>query len=146
VGLQQAVGVVAGLFMVATGLGFLSSARWLQAVERVLGARVFGTLRKLQGGAGPGRPYVAGLWFGFLPCGLSYSSFLGAAATGSALHGFLYALLFALGTVPALLVVGVAVGLAGQRWRLWVHRLGGALVVLTGIFFLVNTLRPFLDR
>lgn len=112
----------------------------------MLGARVFGVLRRLGGGPGAGRTFVTGLWLGFLPCGLSYSSFLGAAATGSALHGFVYALFFALGTVPALWVVGVAVSLAGQRWRLWVHRLGGALVVVTGMFFLVNTLRSFLER
>lgn len=61
--------------------------------------------------------YLLGIALGFLPCGLLYSALLLAGAAGSWQAGATGMLLFSIGTMPALLVVGMFGAAAGQRWR-----------------------------
>jgi uncharacterized protein len=61
--------------------------------------------------------YPLGLVLGLLPCGFLYSALLAAAGSGGALAGGLAMAAFALGTMPALLTVGVAGRMALGRWR-----------------------------
>ena len=139
-GFQDAVAVAAGGLMVLMGLGaagLFAAAR--RAEERIAG-RVFRAARALLEGGGPGRYYALGLTLGFLPCGLSYSAFVGAAATGSLPQGFLFALAFALGTVPALLLVGGLASALSPRLRGALHRAGGVAVVLVGVLFVLRGL------
>ena len=49
-----------------------------------------------------------GLCWGFLPCGLVYSSLGWSLASGSAVHGAVLMLAFGLGTTPAILATGSA--------------------------------------
>ncbi|MBU1191425.1 MAG: sulfite exporter TauE/SafE family protein [Gammaproteobacteria bacterium] len=56
-----------------------------------------------------------GLVWGWLPCGLVYSTLLWAASSGSAGQGALYMLAFGAGTLPAVLTTGL---LAGWMTRL----------------------------
>lgn len=77
------------------------------------------------------RGYVLGLALGFLPCGLLYGAVAAAAATGSALSGAMAMVAFALGTVPALIAVGLAGHVAGARWS-------NAVVRVTPFLFVVN--------
>jgi hypothetical protein len=89
-------------------------------------------------GGGPGRLYPTGLALGLLPCGLSWTVFLGAAGTGSLPEGLLVALAFGLGTVPALLAIGVAGSAIGARARGALVRAGGVLVALLGVLFVLR--------
>lgn len=61
--------------------------------------------------------YILGIVLGFLPCGLVYAALLLAGASGSWRDGALAMAAFALGTMPALLVVGFLGAAAGRRWR-----------------------------
>lgn len=63
------------------------------------------------------RGYGLGILLGFLPCGLLYGALAAAAASGHALVGALAMLAFSLGTVPALIAVGIAGHVAGGRFR-----------------------------
>ncbi len=63
------------------------------------------------------RGYALGLALGFLPCGLLYGALAAAAASGDPLSGAFAMIAFTLGTVPALLAVGLAGHVAGQRWQ-----------------------------
>jgi uncharacterized protein len=139
-GLQDVVAVVAGALMIAMGLGAAGLFGWARRLEQRLSARVMGAVRAVLEGGGAGRFYALGLLFGFLPCGLSYSAFVGAAATGGLPQGLLFALAFALGTVPALLLVGGATTLASARARGLLYRLGGVAVALLGALFLARGL------
>lgn len=56
-----------------------------------------------------------GLVWGWLPCGLVYSTLLWSAASGSAGQGALYMLAFGVGTLPAVLATGLLAG--------WITRL-----------------------
>jgi sulfite exporter TauE/SafE len=86
--------------------------------------------------ASPLKYFPLGLLFGFLPCGLSYSIFLGAAATGGMPQGFLLCLLFGLATVPSLFLFGLAIGYLGARVRGLLYRAGGVTVIVMGLVFI----------
>jgi sulfite exporter TauE/SafE len=139
-GVQSAVSVLAGALMVAMGLGAAGIAPAFRRLEERVSGRVFRAVRGVMEGGGAGRYYALGLLLGFLPCGLSYSAFVGAAATGALPQGFLFALAFALGTVPALFLVGGAAAVLSPRVRGALYRLGGLAVVAVGALFVARGL------
>ena len=75
------------------------------------------------------RGYALGLVLGFLPCGLLYGALAAAAAAGDTLAGAFGMLAFSLGTVPALIAVGVAGHVAGGSFR-GIARSGAPLLML----------------
>ncbi len=77
------------------------------------------------------RGYVLGVVLGFLPCGLLYGALAAAAAAGEPLSGALAMLAFSLGTVPALIAIGVAGHVAGRRFR-------GIAQTIAPVLMLVN--------
>jgi len=137
-GLQQAVAVLAGLLMIGLGLGAAGLSAGLKRLEARASARVVALVRGLLEGGGVGRLYPTGLALGLLPCGLSWTAFLGAAGTGSAAEGLLLALAFGLGTVPALLAVGAAGAAAGWRARGLLSRAAGVAVAVLGVVFVLR--------
>ncbi|HSD19795.1 MAG TPA: sulfite exporter TauE/SafE family protein [Anaeromyxobacter sp.] len=139
-GVQDVVAVVAGVLMILLGLGAAGVSGALKSLEARASARVVRFVRGLLSGGGPGRLYPTGLALGLLPCGLSWTMFLGAAATGSVPEGLLLALAFGIGTVPALLLAGVAGTLVGARARGLLYRAGGVLVAILGGVFVARGL------
>ncbi len=140
-GAQDVVAVLAGLLLVAMGLGVAVQSLWVKDAEGRLAGRVLGAVRKLAGHEAPMRAYPLGLVLGFLPCGLSYSAFAAAAATGSPVRGMALALAFGAGTLPALLLAGAVVGALSARSRGLLQRAGGLLVALLGVLFVLRGLR-----
>ena len=140
-GLQDAVAVAAGLLLVAMGVGAASRWRLLRDAEGRVAGRVMRAVRSLAGHEAPARAYPLGLLLGLLPCGLSYSAFAAAAATGSPVQGMLLALAFGVGTLPALLLAGAIVGALSVRGRGLLQRAGGVLVAAMGVLFVLRGLR-----
>lgn len=83
-----------------------------------------------------GGGYWFGVCLGFLPCGFLYTALLGATATGRPLSGALAMIAFGLGTVPALIVVGVVGGSAGPRWRGFLVRHAQLVMAGNGVLLL----------
>jgi hypothetical protein len=137
-GFSDAVAVVAGGLMVFFGVGATGVAAPLERVTTRASTRLTAVARSLLGGGAP--LYPLGLALGFLPCGLSWTAFLGAAATGGPVPGFLAALAFGLGTVPGLLAAGLLAAAFGQRARGLLRRLGGAVVAALGLLFVLRGL------
>jgi sulfite exporter TauE/SafE len=138
-GIQDAVAIGAGLFIVIMGLGIIGwkrGPRWIESKNRLLLRTADRTGRH----ASIFRFFLLGLLFGMLPCGLSYSLFLSAAATGAPLAGALIMLCFGAGTTPSLLLFGALVTVAGSRVREWAYRLGGVVIVVMGTLFLLRGL------
>jgi hypothetical protein len=131
--------VLAGLLMVLLGLGAAGVARPLRRLEAAASARVLGVVRPLLDG-GAGRLYPLGLALGVLPCGVSWTIFLGAAASGGAVPGLLMALAFGAATLPGLLLLGALGALVGQRVRGVLARLSGVAIALLGLLFLLQGL------
>jgi sulfite exporter TauE/SafE len=134
-GLQNAVSVLAGLLMVAMGLSIMGVIRYPGRLDGKAGLFTRAAAPVLESDS-PLKYFPLGLLLGFLPCGLSYSIFLGAAATGGLLRGFFLALSFGLATVPALFLFGLTVGYLSTRVRGALYRAGGATVVIMGLIFI----------
>lgn len=137
-GIQQAVAVGAGVLMVLLGLGAAGLSTALKRLEARASGKVVALVRGVLEGGGPSRLYPTGLALGLLPCGLSWTVFLGAAGTGSLPEGLFLALAFGIGTMPALLLVGAAGTALGFRARGLLARAGGVLVALLGVLFVLR--------
>ena len=89
-------------------------------------------------------PAVATRWassLGFLPCGFLYAALAATAASGSPLLGALGMLAFGLGTMPALVAVGIAGQAAGRRWQRGVAAAAPAVMLLNAALLAVLALR-----
>jgi sulfite exporter TauE/SafE len=140
--------------------GFGSAAllpRWIAAALLVAGAALF-LLRGLGPVAGFVPPawkravvwltgkarrnqYLLGAALGFLPCGFLYVALAVAAASQNAATGALGMVAFGLGTVPTLLVVGIAGQLAGRRWQRKIAAFAPGLMALNAVLLLILALR-----
>ncbi len=77
--------------------------------------------------------FLSGLLLGFLPCGLTYTMEMKAAATGDMLAGGLTLLSFGLGTLPALIAVGIFSAYIGKTLRKKILQAANLLAVCIGI-------------
>lgn len=106
----SALRIFAGVMMVL--LGFYLSGWWqvLNQLER-LGAKLWKQLapwtRHLIPVDHPGKALALGMLWGWLPCGLVYSALAWSVGADSPLQGALLMLYFGLGTLPAMLGVGL---------------------------------------
>jgi len=123
----------AALFFLAYALkglkGWLPSfnnplERWWSAIVSRLAGPLFGSPIGWRG-------YALGLALGFIPCGLLYGAIAVAAASGNPISGALGMVAFTLGTLPALIAVGLAGHAAGRAWR-------GAVARAAPVIMMVN--------
>lgn len=135
-GLQDIAAAITGILMIIMGLGITGILKFPGLWKKT--GLDMGAARFIIETGSTWRYYPLGLLFGLVPCGLSYSVFLGAAATAGLLQGMLYAFSFGIGTLPALLLFGVAIGYLGGKARGWLYRGSGALVIISGVYFIVR--------
>jgi len=85
---------------------------------------------------------LGALW-GWLPCGMVYAMLLTALASGSAAEGGLIMAAFALGTLPNLLLIGVAWS-SFMRWMSvrWVRLFASVAVATVGVYGILHVLQP----
>ena len=77
--------------------------------------------------------FLAGVFTGFLPCGLVYG-FLGLAASSSSpLTGGLTMLAFGIGTIPVMVVTGIGGSWVSDRSRDYLFRFAAYCVICVGI-------------
>ncbi len=134
-GLQDAVALGAGFFVLFMGISILGGSglnRWIESKNR----HILSAAKRTAGKSALLRFFLLGILFGLLPCGLSYSMFMAAAATGSPASGAFLMFAFGAGTLPSLLAFGILMGFAGQRLRGWAYKAGGVMVILMGLLFL----------
>jgi sulfite exporter TauE/SafE len=77
--------------------------------------------------------YALGLVLGFLPCGLLYTALLAAAATGGGARGALAMAAFAIGTMPALITLGLLGAGALRHWSLPLGRVATPLFLFNAL-------------
>ena len=131
---------LAGILLVCMGLylaGWWSGLTRIEALGRHLWRHLQPLTRRLMPVTSVPQALFLGAIWGWLPCGLVYSSLLWAASQGSAINSALLMLVFGLGTVPVLLATGMAAerltALLRQRG---VRIAGGVLVMLFGLWTL----------
>ena len=136
----QLLRVVAALLLIAMGLylaGWWSGLTRIEALGRGLWRHVQPVATRLLPISSLPRALLLGALWGWLPCGLVYSTLLWAASQGNALHSAALMLAFGVGTWPVLL----ATGLAAQQVNAVLRRrsvrvAGGLLVMLFGLWTL----------
>jgi sulfite exporter TauE/SafE len=141
-GIQNVVAVVAGVMMIFMGLsiaGIAGTTAWIEKHN----LSVLRTSQRVLASSSTLRYYPLGLLLGLLPCGLSYTVFIASAGTGGLLPGMLTALLFGLGTLPALLVFGAVMSSLSAALRGRIYRTSGVIVMIMGIYFLFRGLRLY---
>ncbi|MEK7207638.1 MAG: sulfite exporter TauE/SafE family protein [Pseudomonadota bacterium] len=132
--------LLSGGFMVALGLYLAGWWQGLVVVEK-LGAHLWRKLeplgRRVMPVRTPWQALMLGLVWGWLPCGLVYSTLSWSLVSGSAADGAWLMAAFGLGTLPMLLAMGAAArGLRDIVRRVWVRRTAGILIMLFGFYTL----------
>ncbi|MDH0731700.1 sulfite exporter TauE/SafE family protein [Pseudomonas sichuanensis] len=132
--------VVAALLLIAMGLylaGWWSGLTRIEALGRGLWRHIQPLATRLLPVSSLPRALLLGALWGWLPCGLVYSTLLWAASQGDALHSGALMLAFGLGTWPVLLATGLAAERVGSVLRKrGVRMAGGLLVILFGLWTL----------
>ena len=143
--LQQGLYLLAQVVLILLGLylaGLDQSVLVLERAGGVLWRRLQPLLARVMPIRSLPQALSAGALWGWLPCGLVYSVLVSALASGSAGRGGVLLLLFGLGTLPNLLLMGWAANsLRELVRRVWVKRIAGLGVASLGIWGLVQLLR-----
>ncbi|SIQ44952.1 sulfite exporter TauE/SafE family protein [Aquipseudomonas alcaligenes] len=136
----MALRVLAGLLLIAMGLylaGWWSGLTRIEALGRHLWRHLQPLASRLMPVSSLPRALLLGAVWGWLPCGLVYSTLLWASSQGSPGESALLMLAFGLGTWPVLLATGMAAErLTALLRRRGVRVAGGLLVILFGIWTL----------
>ncbi|MBX8609891.1 sulfite exporter TauE/SafE family protein [Pseudomonas cichorii] len=138
--LAMAMRVIAALLLIAMGLylaGWWSGLTLIERLGRGLWRHLQPVATRLLPISSLPRAMLLGALWGWLPCGLVYSTLLWTASQGNAMDSALLMLAFGLGTWPVLL----ATGLAAERTTALLRKrgmrmVGGLLVILFGLWTL----------
>ena len=149
--LQKVVMILAGIIIIVlalTMMGWIPFGRIFSDEYDSKGMLSRG-FKRLSGARSPFAYYPLGLLLGLLPCGPVYTVLIAAAAAGTesthalqgALHGAALMLLFGMGTVPALLIVGNLAGLGWLKSRRIIYQIGAVLMIVLGVYFVIKGIR-----
>ncbi len=131
---------LAALLLIAMGLylaGWWSGLTRIEALGRGLWRHIQPLTRRFMPVTSIPKAVVLGSLWGWLPCGLVYSTLLWASSQGNAVNSALLMLAFGLGTWPVLLATGLAAErITALLRKRGVRMAGGLLVILFGIWTL----------
>jgi sulfite exporter TauE/SafE len=132
--------VIAALLLITMGFylaGWWSGLTRIEGLGRWLWRYIQPVASRLLPVSSMPRALLLGALWGWLPCGLVYSTLLWSASQGNALYSALLMLAFGIGTWPVL----IATGLAAERTTALLRKrgvrvAGGLLVILFGLWTL----------
>jgi sulfite exporter TauE/SafE len=131
----------AAAVLLATGFtiaGWLPAQGRLTALVWPLWERLSPVARGIDPGRSPVHAFGYGALWGWLPCGMVYAALAYSVFAGAAAHGALVMLAFGLGTLPAMLALGLVTGLLrGTQRQLLARQAMGALAVGLAVLSLV---------
>jgi len=131
---QGAMSIVIGLIMLGAGLNLLG---WWPAHFQILPVRlryrVNAWIRSSLHRQHPLANFALGLSNALLPCAPVYTLLLLAATTGGPLRGALTMFIFGLGTLPAMVGVGLFAAQVSLRLRSQLYRVAALLIVVVGL-------------
>lgn len=149
-GLMLSLRSLAGVMLILMGLYVARWASWLTRIEQLgqgLWKRLQPSAGKLMTQSSLRSRIALGMLWGWLPCGLIYSTLSWVAANGDPLLGALTMTTFGLGTLPALFAGGLATATL-SRWlnHQLTRQLAGLSLIIFGLWTLVSIWLPVLDR
>ena len=134
-GIPGAVLLIAGVIMILMGMNLAGVLRKRKLFDDavITGTSLFRSLlRRILAFENVWGTFLFGVLLGFLPCGLLYPVFIHAAVSGSFSSGLLITAMFGLGTVPAMMSLGLLVTGLTSAMKLLFYRLAAILIILLG--------------
>jgi sulfite exporter TauE/SafE len=143
---QQLLACFSGVLMVVVGLQFFGWRMPFRRVPKEAGVTLARGMKQMVSAPGLRAPLALGVFNGFLPCPLIYAFAAQAASSGGALPGLMVMLTFGLGTLPAMLTMGV-IGMRWQRsgltvWHFSGIHMAGAFIILLGLITFARGILP----
>jgi len=139
---QTALFALANAVMILLGLyiaGWGSAVLRLERAGAVAWRRIEPHARRFLPMDTTPRAWAAGLAWGWVPCGLVYTMLVMALASGDAARGAAVMAAFGLGTLPTLLVAGLAAQrLLAFRRIPWVRKAAGSVVICLALLGLAR--------
>lgn len=132
--LQGILKIVAGIFMVITGINMLGICPVLRRFQIKFPKKSVMKINAKK--RTEKRPFVVGVLNGFMPCGPMQSMQIIAVGSGNPIFGGASMLMFSLGTVPLMLGLGSLVSAIGKKYTVIVMKTGSILVVVLGLAML----------
>jgi sulfite exporter TauE/SafE len=133
--------IIAGVVMILFGIylaGWWHSLLWLEKAGAGLWKYIEPFGRRYIPVRSAGQAFLLGLVWGWLPCGMVYAVLALALTSGSGAKGGMLMLAFGLGTLPALLGMGLAYNTLSRFIRdPRIRMLAGILVIVMGILMLL---------
>jgi sulfite exporter TauE/SafE len=149
-GLQQALSIVLGIAIItyvllpqdykSKLLGFLPIPKFTSPLKL--------SIQKLFGKGTNPSLFLIGILNGFLPCGFVYLGLAGAAATGEAISGGMFMMLFGFGTIPVMFVASYFGKIINLNIRKKLLRAVPVLAVLLAFIFILRGMNlgiPFIS-
>lgn len=139
--LQVLLLVLGSVALLGVGFSMFGRSQFIKRLEP-LGAALWRRIAPLARKVVPPRrawhAWLAGLAWGWIPCGMVYAALPLALTAGGVGQGALVMTAFGLGTLPAMLAVDVGVTVTERwaRWKVWRARLrplAGAFIVAFGV-------------
>jgi sulfite exporter TauE/SafE len=128
----------AGLLLIAMGLYI---GQWWKGLTRIekLGQGLWSIIRPAASKLLPvqtlSQALLLGFFWGWLPCGLIYSTLIWSASAQHPLESAVLMFTFGLGTLPAMLATGLLANEVKQLLqRQWIHTVAGIVIIAFGIY------------
>ncbi|TWU29801.1 sulfite exporter TauE/SafE family protein [Bythopirellula polymerisocia] len=131
---QATLAIFAGTLLVLMGL--VTAGVLPRPFYRLLGGLPCGAsswLKTYLSAPGWSGPLLAGLFTGFIPCGLVYAFLLKAGSTANMGQGMLTMLAFGIGTIPLMVLVGYGGQFLSLVGRAHLFRIAAWCIVVTGV-------------
>jgi sulfite exporter TauE/SafE len=132
---------IAGIFLILLGLYLGQWLMWLSHVEHIgkkLWRYISPNTKKFIPIKNTRSAYALGALWGWLPCGLVYSTLTWALASADVIKGALIMFFFGLGTLPALLSVSLGtISVKSILSNALFRTLAAILVILYGIYTII---------
>lgn len=127
---QGLIQIIAGIFMVIMGFNMLNIFPWLRKFNLRMPSFIATRIQLQKRNRGP---FLVGLLNGLMPCGPLQAMQLYALSTGNPIKGALSMLLFSLGTVPLMFLLGAISSFLSKKFARKMVTAGAVLVVVLGI-------------
>ncbi|WP_305856074.1 sulfite exporter TauE/SafE family protein [Balneatrix alpica] len=125
--------ILMGLYIAGWWAALTHLERWGQRLWRHISPYT----RKLLPVRHNGQALLLGICWGWLPCGLVYSTLSWSLSSGSSVEGALLMGAFGLGTLPSMLATGwFAQQMKGWMQKPWLRRLSGLIIIAWGLYSL----------
>ncbi|MEC6822850.1 sulfite exporter TauE/SafE family protein [Photobacterium piscicola] len=129
--------IIASIMMIMLGLyigKWWSGLTYIERVGHVIWRFILPLTKHFLPLTSPTKAIPFGFLWGWLPCGLVYSTLTWAAVSGSAIDGMIIMLAFGLGTLPAMLALGsIADKLKSLLNNSYFKRINGLFIIIYGI-------------